>query len=195
MSNPTFTIYTGPMFGSKTTRLLGDVDRLNYRGKNVLAVKPKIDTRYSTDEITSHNGGSIKAICIEDAKELYNFIDYKSFSTSLYETVAVDEAFMIKNIDEVLIDFFRNDISIIVSSIQLDAKEKPFENIKNMMPFATKIEICPAVCTMCDKDAYYTEALFDIENTSQEERLGSKSMYEPRCYRHYSSFNKGLNNE
>lgn len=183
------------MFGSKTTRLLGDIDRLNYRGKNVLAVKPKIDTRYETDKITSHNGGSIKAICIEDAKELYDYIDYKSIGSSLYETIAVDEAFMIKNIDNVLIDFFSKGISIIVSSIQLDAKEKPFENIKNMMPFATKIEICPAVCTMCDKDAYYTEALFDIENTSQEERLGSKNMYEPRCYLHYSSFDKGLNNE
>ena len=186
MINPTFTIYTGPMFGSKTTRLLGDIDRLEYRGRNVLAVKPKIDKRYDTDKITSHNGGSVDALCIEDAKEIYGIIDYKF--NRFYTTIAVDEAFMIKNIDDVLIDCFRNDISIIVSSIQLDANEKPFESIKNMMPWATKIEICPAVCTKCGEDAYYTEALFDIKNASQEERIGSGNMYEPRCAKHYSSF-------
>ena len=74
---------------------------------------------------------------------------------------------------------------IIVSSIQMDAGEVPFENIKNLLPFATKIEVCPAVCTKCDQDAYYTKALFDIENATQEEKIGSKDMYEPRCTKHY----------
>ena len=57
-----------------------------------------------------------------------------------------------------------------------------------MLPLATKIEICPAVCTKCDKDAYYTVALFDIDNATQEEKVGAKGMYEPRCFKHY--FNK-----
>lgn len=185
MTNPTFTIYTGPMFGSKTTRLLGDIDRLKYRGRSVLAVKPKIDQRYEHDKISSHNGGTVQAICIGDAEELHAYIDKGN-----YTTIAVDEAFMIKNIDAVLIDYFRKGMSIIVSSIQLDAEEVPFESIKNMMPFATKIDICPAVCTKCDKDAYYTEALFDIANASQEDRVGSDNMYEPRCAKHYTTFNK-----
>ena len=183
MTNPTFTIYTGPMFGSKTTRLLGEVDRLKYRGRSVLAVKPSIDTRYDENKISSHNGGTINAICIQDAHELHDYINGNQ-----YTTIAVDEAFMISNIDEVLINYFRSGISIIVSSIQLDAEEKPFESIKNMMPWATKIEICPAVCTKCDQDAYYTEALFDIKNASQEERVGSENMYEPRCANHYTTF-------
>ena len=37
--NPTFTIYTGPMFGSKTTRLMADIDRSLYKGKKVIALK------------------------------------------------------------------------------------------------------------------------------------------------------------
>lgn len=184
MTNPTFTIYTGPMFGSKTTRLLGDIDRLKHKKRNVLVIKPKIDKRYAEGEIVSHNGGKIEAVCVEDANEITNIIN----SLNIYEVIAVDEAFMIKNIDEVLIDYFKSGISIIVSSIQLDANEVPFSSIRNMMPFATKIEVCPAVCTKCDQDAYYTAALFDMENTSQEERLGSGDKYEPRCFKHYPSF-------
>ena len=83
---------------------------------------------------------------------------------------------------------YRNGVNIIVSSILLDANEIPFEKIKNMMPWATKIEICPAVCTKCDQDAYFTEAMFDINNATQEEKIGSFGMYEPRCFKHYSSF-------
>ena len=38
---PEFIIFTGPMFGSKTTRLLAAVDRFRYQNRNVIAFKPK----------------------------------------------------------------------------------------------------------------------------------------------------------
>jgi thymidine kinase len=42
---PTFTIYTGPMYGSKTSRLIADVDRFSRQKKSVLAFKPRLDDR------------------------------------------------------------------------------------------------------------------------------------------------------
>lgn len=184
--NQFFNIYIGPMFGSKTTRLLGDVDRLKHKGRFILAIKPKIDVRYSHSNISSHNGGTLEAHTVSHAEEIYDLIDKRD--GNMYKVIAVDEAFMIEGIDDVLIDLYKsNNFSIVVSSIQMDAGEVPFDNIKNMLPFATKIEVCPAVCTMCDQDAYYTKALFDIENATQEEKIGSKDMYEPRCTKHYST--------
>ena len=180
--NQFFNIYIGPMFGSKTTRLLGDVDRLKHKGREILAIKPKIDIRYSSSSISSHNGGVLEAHIVSHAEEIYTLVR----ENPKYSVIAVDEAFMIEGIDNVLIDLYKsNSFSIIVSSIQMDAGEVPFENIKNLLPFATKIEVCPAVCTKCDQDAYYTKALFDIENATQEEKIGSKDMYEPRCTKHY----------
>ncbi len=170
------------MFVSKTTRLLGDIDRLQHNNKNVLVIKPRIDRRYDEEKVSSHNGKSIEAFAVSDA---YEIISEHLDQNHDYTVIAVDEAFMIDNIDNVLINLFKSGYSIIVSSIQLDAEEKPFQSIKNMLPWATKIEICPAVCTLCDQDAYYTEALFDIKNATQEERIGSKNMYEPRCFNHY----------
>lgn len=181
--NPFFNIYIGPMFGAKTTRLLADVDRLKYKGKNVIAFKPSIDKRYSEDKISSHNGGNISAYTVDNAEHIYSIIE--SYEKDSINTIAVDEAFMIPDIDKVLISLFKQGINIIVSSIQLSTKERPFDSIKNMLPLATKVEICPAVCTMCDLDAYYTVALFDIDNATQEEKIGAKGMYEPRCFKHY----------
>ena len=185
--NPQFIIYTGPMFGSKTTRLMSDIDRFLYKGRNVIAFKAKKDQRYTKESISTHTGATYPAFCINHAEEILCYVDEDIQNANT--VIAVDEAFMIQDIDLVLISLYRKGVNIIVSSIQLDTKEIPFENIKNMMPWATKIEICPAVCTMCDQDAYFTEAMFDIENATQEEKIGSFGMYEPRCFKHYSNFN------
>ena len=150
--NPSFTIYTGPMFGSKTTKLMSDIDRSLYKGREVIAFKAKKDNRYTKEAISTHTGATYPAFCINHAEEIYQYTG--CFENCVNVVIAVDEAFMIQDIDAVLISLYRKGISIIVSSIQLDANEIPFENIKNMMPWATKIEICPAVCTMCDQDAY-----------------------------------------
>ncbi len=181
--NPYFKIFTGPMFGSKTTKLMAEIDRATYKDIKVLAFKAKRDQRYNPSAISTHSGASYPASSIEDANEIYSFVNqsYKNNAT----IIAVDEAFMIKNIDSVLIDLYCKGYNVILSSIQLDANEVPFESIKNMMPWATHIEICPAVCTQCDEDAYFTQAMFDIENATPEERVGSKGMYEPRCLKHY----------
>ena len=184
--NPSFTIYTGPMFGSKTTKLMSDIDRSLYKGRKVVAFKAKKDNRYTKEAISTHTGATYPAFCISHAEEIYQYVE--CFEDCSNIVVAVDEAFMIQDIDSVLISLYRKGITVIVSSIQLDANEIPFENIKNMMPWATKIEICPAVCTMCDQDAYFTEAMFDINNATQEEKIGSFGMYEPRCSMHYTGF-------
>ena len=189
--NPSFTIYTGPMFGSKTTKLMSDIDRSLYKGRNVIAFKAKKDNRYTKEKISTHTGATYPAFCIEHAKEMFNYITEEMYNTNT--VIAVDEAFMIHDIDSVLISLYRKGINIIVSSIQLDANEIPFKNIRNMMPWATKIEICPAVCTMCDQDAYFTEAMFDINNATAEEKVGSHGMYEPRCAMHYTGFKEKEN--
>ena len=54
--NPRFEIFTGPMFGGKTTRLLSALERYAYQNKNILLFKPSIDTRYSKDSVVTHSG-------------------------------------------------------------------------------------------------------------------------------------------
>jgi len=188
--NPFFKIYTGPMFGSKTTRLVAEIDRSSYKDRKIFAFKAKKDKRYDAESISTHSGVTWPAICINDAIEIFDYLkDDNKLSNVL---IAVDEAFMIKGIDEVLISLFFKGANIVVSTIQLDANERPFDNIKNMLPFATYIEICPAVCTKCNDDAYYTAAMFDIDNATAEERVGSKDMYEPRCSKHYKAFFRNI---
>ena len=95
--------------------------------------------------------------------------------------VAVDEAFMIDGIAPALIELYRQGKTIFVSTIQLSAQGRFFEEVQMMLPWATRIDVCPAVCSLCEKDAYYTVAkvggLKHIE-------VGGSETYEPRCHEH-----------
>jgi thymidine kinase len=181
---PEFIIFTGPMFGSKTTRMLAMVDRFRYQKLNIAAFKPSIDERYSSSEICTHNGGKLVANTVKTGSEIF---DKVSSSEENIDVVAVDEAFMIEGSSVALIKLFRTGKTIIVSSLQLSATGNVFEEVRDMMPWATKIEVCPAVCTVSGLDAYYTHRKFE---NMREITVGGSDLYEPRSWFHYNLMNQ-----
>lgn len=173
-SNPEFVIYTGPMFGGKTSRMLAALDRAKYQSKNIAAFKPKMDHRYADESIVTHTGHSCEAICISDGSEIFDY-------TKKADIIAVDEAFMIDGVANALVQLFRNGKTIYVSTIQLSAHGLFFDEVQSMMPWATKVEVCPAVCSQCENDAFYTVA--KVSGLGHIE-VGGAETYEPRCHEH-----------
>jgi len=168
-----FVIFTGPMFGGKTSRMLSRLERAKYQKKVIKLFKPKMDTRYSTESVISHNGNRWRSINIELGEEIITHLGKA-------DVVAVDEAFMIPNIADVLIDLYKAGKTVYVSSLQLSSLGQPFEEMSIMLPYATKIEVCPAVC-FCGEDAYYSIRLTEIKDKVS---VGGKGDYEPRCKEH-----------
>lgn len=173
--NPTFTIYTGPMFSAKTTSLLSTLDRYKYQGKKIMVFKPKLDDRYSVDNISTHSGWTFPAICVKFGSDVLEKIAEAEINP---QVIAVDEAFMIPGISDVLVWLYRSGYSIVVSSLDLSATGKPFEEIEKMLPWATKIEKLSAVCVVCNKDAYYT---YKKQTGGEEIEVGGVELYEARC--------------
>lgn len=172
MSQPKLIVFTGPMFGSKTTKMLTVLERASYQNKRVIAFKPKMDDRYSKGEIVTHAGLKFEAHNVQTGDEILEL-------SAEYEVVGVDEAFMIEGAAESLLKLYNMGKTVAVSSIQLSASGKPFDEIKDLLPWATHIEVCPAVCVVSGDDAYYTvrksEGLSEIE-------VGGAEMYEPRAW-------------
>jgi len=185
MKNPEIIVFTGPMFGSKTTRLLAAIDRYTIQRKNVFVFKPRMDIRYDMSKITTHNGGSIDAYVVENGEDIIQKIrdvDLLDFP----DIIAIDEAFMIDGVAEAVVSLYKKGITILISSLDLSASCTPFEEITKILPYATKIEKCPAVCTACGEDAYYTHKKL---NNNKEIEVGGKDLYEPRCWKHYRNMN------
>jgi thymidine kinase len=170
--NPEFIIYTGPMFGTKTTRMLIELDRALYRGQSVVACKPVIDGRYAEAEIVTHGGLRFPAINVTEAWQLRKV-------ALEHDVIGVDEAFMIDGCADILIDLYKEGKTIVVSSVQLSAQGQPFDEVVRMMPWATRIEVCPAVCPLTGLDAYFTVRR---DGGGTEIEVGGADLYEPRAW-------------
>lgn len=175
-----FIIFTGPMFGGKTSRMFALLERAKYKKKSIKLFKPNIDTRYSNKAVVSHNGTRWESVNIDKAEDIY-------IHAEKADVIAVDEAFMIQGIADVLVDLYKRlNKRIYVSSLQLSSEGRIFTEVAKMLPWATKIEVCPAVC-FCGEDAFYTVCL-----TTKEEdvKVGGKEEYEPRCREHAECLRK-----
>jgi len=182
-NTPTFTVFCGSMMSSKTSKLLMMLERYKYQQKRIAVFKPTIDERYSKSEVVTHGGWSIPSYTIKTGADILEILE------SLEEephVIAVDEAFMIQNISEVLIWLFRNGIDIVVSTLDISATGKPFNDVGKMMIWATHVEKCAAICTVCRSDAPYTyKKVVDESDFELEIEVGGAELYEPRCGIHH----------
>lgn len=183
-NNPEFIVYCGPMFSSKTSRLLSTLEKYKYQHKKIAVFKPNIDDRYSYSEVATHSGWKVPAVCVKTGAEILEYL------TSLDEepqVVAVDEAFMIPGSADALTWLFTYGFTIVVSSLEMSAAGKPFSEIEKMLVWATQVEKCTAVCTVCGRDAHYTHKK---QTGGEEIEVGGSELYEPRCYSHHLSIDQ-----
>lgn len=181
LNNPDFIVYCGPMFSSKTSRLLSTLEKYKYQHKKVVVFKPNIDDRYSVSEVVTHGGWKVPAVCVKSGTEI---LEYLMSQEEEPHVVAVDEAFMIPGSAEALTWLYTYGFTVVVSSLEMSAAGKPFAEIEKMLVWATQIEKCTAVCTVCGRDAHYTHKK---QTGGEEIEVGGSELYEPRCYSHHLS--------
>ena len=178
MKSPELKIFTGPMFGGKTTRMLAALERYQYQNRTTMLFKPWMDTRY-TDEnvVVTHKGQKHNSILVSQGDEILK----RGLGA---DVIAVDELFMIPGSAEALISLFHKGKTILVSTLQLSSMPSgytAFEEPKSLMPWATSIEVCPAVCSQCDRDAFYTQR---IGSQPKKILVGGSEDYQPVCWKH-----------
>jgi len=185
--NHNFVVFTGPMWSSKTSKMLMTLERYKHQGKKIAVFKPLIDDRYSTNNVVSHMGWEYPANSISVGNDI---IDFLVKTTDEPSVIAVDEAFMIPGIADVLIWLYRNGVNIVVSTLDLSATGKSFSEVEKILIWATHVEKCSAVCTVCGRDAFYTHKKMLNDDALVE--IGGSELYEPRCARCHPSI---LNHE
>ena len=184
-TNPTFTVYCGPMFSSKTSRLLMELEKFKYQHVSTLVFKPKIDSRYSELEIVTHGGWKHDAICVSEGSDILEYLSEKDVEP---QVIAVDEAFMIPGIAHTLTFLYQNGFNIVVSTLDMASNGKPFPEVMQILPWATRIKKCTAICTVCGKDAHYTYKKL-VGGDEFAVSVGGSELYEPRCFEHHLSIN------
>jgi thymidine kinase len=175
---PELKIFTGPMFGGKTTRMLATLERYRYQNRKVILFKPCMDDRYSENKVVTHKGQEHTSVLVKSGSEILE-------QAREADVVAVDELFMIPESAAACLELYKMGKTVLVSTLQLSSHPdgyNSFREVKDLMPWATKIEVCPAVCSECDRDAYYTKRLEGKQDS--DILVGGAESYQPVCWKH-----------
>ena len=90
-----------------------------------MVFKPKIDDRYSKEDVVSHSGESIDAIPINKANEIYDYIDNK------VQVVGIDEVqFFDEEVVNVAVDLANKGIRVIAAGLDMDSLVKMTVNVE-----------------------------------------------------------------
>ncbi|RZT93153.1 thymidine kinase [Ancylomarina subtilis] len=165
-------VVAGSMFSGKTEELIRRLNRAKIAKQKVEIFKPKVDTRYSEDEVVSHNSNAIRSTPVETAANIL-------LLSSDVDVIGIDEAqFFDDGLAEVCNELANQGIRVIVAGLDMDFQGKPFGPIPGLMATAEYVTKVHAVCMQCGNLAQYSHRLSD---TDKLVLLGEKDAYEPLC--------------
>lgn len=172
-------IVTGPMFAGKSEELIRRIKRLEYAKKKVLVFRPRIDNRYSLDEVVSHSNNRRKSIVIDAAKNILPFISEDTYA------VVIDE---IQFLDHELIPLSEHlaniGIRVILGGLDSDFRGEPFPVTAEMMARAEFVTKLTAICVRCGSPATKTQRIVNGKPAHYLDPIvvvGAAEAYEPRC--------------
>ena len=169
-------VVCGSMFSGKTEELIRRLRRAQIANQKVEIFKPAMDTRYSEDEIVSHNQNSIPSTPVSSAQQIL-------LLASEVEVVGIDEAqFFDEAISDVVRSLANQGIRVIVAGLDMDFKGNPFGPMPALLAMAEFVTKVHAICQRCGSLANYS---YRLSKEDQLVMLGEKNDYEPRCRRCY----------
>ena len=160
------------MFSGKTEELIRRLRRAQFAGQKIAIFKPKVDVRYSEDNIVSHDLKSIPSIPINSATDIF-------LMDSDVRVVGIDEAqFFDEGIVDVVQKLASAGIRVIVAGLDMDFRGKPFGPMPALMAVAEYVTKVHAICVRCGDPANFSHRLISSEKLVE---LGEKQTYEPLC--------------
>jgi thymidine kinase len=165
----------GPMFSGKSEELMRRLRRAMIARKRVQVFKPKIDNRYSGDEIVSHAEMRMKSETVGKVPDILNQLDWRT------QVVGIDEAnFLGQELVEVATQLADSGKQVIVAGLDTDYMGRPFPPMPDLLTLAESITKTLAICMRCGNPAKHTQRLVESSDLIV---VGAAGMYEARCRR------------
>ena len=168
---PGLQVISGCMFAGKSEELIRRLKRWQHSRLGVVTLKPARDTR--SENVCSRNGCSLEAVEVQTSEQILTIVQESD------KVIGIDEIhFFDPQIVEVVLRLVRKGKLVIVSGLNLDFAEKPFENTMKLMALASNVTIAFAVCDIC-RSQYATRSQLLVPSTGRI-LVGDKE-YSPRC--------------
>lgn len=165
-------VICGSMFSGKTEELIRRLKRAKFAKQSVEIFKPRIDTRYSEDEVVSHDRNSIRSTPVESSGSIL-------LMSNDVDVIGIDEAqFFDEGLVDVCTKLADQGIRVIVAGLDMDYKGVPFGPMPALCAVAEDVFKVHAICVRCGSLAYVSHRLVD---SNKRVLLGETAEYEPIC--------------
>jgi len=166
-------VIVGSMFSGKSEELIRRVRRAQIARQKVQVFKPRIDDRYSKEEIASHSGLTHFSRPVMTAAEMLEQIDPET------QVVAIDEGqFFDMGLILAVNNLANSGKRVIVAGLDQDYTGKPFEPMPQLLSVAEFITKTHAICVKCGSTANYSQRTVESEERVE---VGASDKYEARC--------------
>jgi thymidine kinase len=177
-------VICGSMFSGKTEELIRRVRRAIIAKQKVQVFKPEVDTRYSIQSVTSHNGQGFEAIPIAHSHDILARLEPDT------TVVAIDEAqFFDADIESVTESLANRGMRVIVAGLDLDFRGEPFGAMPALLCRADEVQKLHAICMVCGEAASRTQRLVNDSPARYDDPIilvGAAESYEARCREHHA---------
>ena len=165
-------VVCGSMFSGKTEELIRRMRRAQFAKQRVEIFKPSIDTRYSEEDVVSHDQKHIQSTPIDSSASIL-------LLSSDIDVVGIDEAqFFDMGIVDVCNELANRGIRVIVAGLDMDFRGVPFGPMPALCAIADDVTKVHAICVRCGALAYVSHR--KVQNDKRV-LLGETQEYEPLC--------------
>ena len=175
-------VVCGSMFSGKTEELIRRMRRAEFARQSVEIFKPAIDTRYSPDDVVSHDRHSIRSTPIDTSAQILLLAEG-------IDVVGIDEAqFFDDGLPDVCNQLANKGTRVIVAGLDMDFKGVPFGPIPALCAIADDVTKVHAICVRCGALAYMSHRTVAGDKRVM---LGEAMEYEPLCRECYIKATSG----
>ena len=169
-------VVCGSMFSGKTEELIRRLRRAQFARQRVEIFKPAIDTRYSDEDVVSHDQKHIRSTPVDSSASIL-------LLSSDIDVVGIDEAqFLDRGLVDVCNELANRGVRVIIAGLDMDFRGQPFGPMPALCAIADDVTKVHAICVKCGSLAYVSH------RTVADERrvlLGETQEYEPLCRQCY----------
>ncbi len=170
-------VICGSMFSGKTEELIRRLKRAQFANQKIEIFKPVVDTRYSDEDVVSHDLHSIKSKPVSSPEEMLSIADDTM-------VVGIDEAqFFDSSLVSVAQQLANRGVRVIIAGLDTDFTGKPFGPMPALMAVAEDVQKVHAICVKCGSLANHSHRLSKSRSLVV---LGEKDVYEPLCRQCYN---------
>jgi thymidine kinase len=186
-------IILGPMYSSKSTRLVEIYKQCKFCNIPVTIINHTIDKRYHDTMLSTHDKIMVPCIQANKLSEIWlnNCIDNPAVYNDSYnllqnsDVILINEGQFFSDLYEVVVDMLNKNKKVYICGLDGDFERKKFGSLLDLIPLCDKVTKLTSLCSSC-KDG--TPGIFSMRLTNETEQtiVGSDN-YIPVCRKCYNN--------